>query len=344
MSSVPHSIELTIVVPAFNEAARLPVHLPRVLDAIDSRSTELIVVDDGSTDGTADLAETLLGSRPSASVIRLPRNQGKGAAVRAGVAKSRGAAIAYMDADLAADIADLPLLLNALQTAHIAIGSRAVAGSVTKGATLARICMGRTFNRMARSATSLPILDFQCPFKAMRGSTARLLFHLTTLNRYAFDVEILALGDRLGFEIVEVPIHFEAVAGSHIRPFSDPLTMAADLLRIRSRRVDEHSVWAVSWDSGGADLDESAIALEALVPPNTGPVIRSKTGTTILLPFAEQSEAERIAAAIRHRARGFAVRTVVLSVSDLLGHNVALVATRESTVQSGGLLRPTGST
>src|SRR4029079_4546518 len=113
---------LSIIVPAWNEAARLPATLDALVDAVDPDTTELIVVDDCSRDTTANLASVLLAPLPHALVVRLPDNRGKGAAVRAGVARARGRHIAFMDADLSTALDDLPALVEALDHAHVAIG------------------------------------------------------------------------------------------------------------------------------------------------------------------------------------------------------------------------------
>jgi len=183
----------------------LPVSLPILADLAAVGGHELIVVDDGSDDGTVDIARTLLRGVPGAAVVRLPRHRGKGAAVRAGVAHAGADAIVFLDADLATDPTDLPVLLAALDHAHIAVGSRAIPGSLTVESTAVRVHAGRLFNTTVRALTRLPLLDTQCGFKAFRHNVAKLLFGLQRVDGLAFDVELLTLARRFGFSVIEVP-------------------------------------------------------------------------------------------------------------------------------------------
>ena len=149
---------LSIVIPAFNEAVRFDLGMERLQTAIehgavDLEATEFIVVDDGSTDGTEDRARQLFGAFPHSTILRLADNTGKGAAVRTGVARARGAAIAFMDADMSIDPVQIPLLVDALGHADLAIGSRSMPGSSVNGGSLRRSMMGRTFNRVVNATT-----------------------------------------------------------------------------------------------------------------------------------------------------------------------------------------------
>jgi dolichyl-phosphate beta-glucosyltransferase len=231
--AVPYP-ELSVVVPAFNEARRLPRSAPG-LSALAEAGAEVIVVDDGSTDHTAENARRLLGGVANMTIIQLPFHQGKGAAVRAGVALARGRSIVFMDADLATDLVDLPKLIGALQHAHIAVGSRAAPGSQLFGTTALRSTLGKGFNHVVRRISGIEMLDTQCGFKAFRASTAKLLFHLGTINGFAFDVEVLALAARLGFRTTEIAVRWTEVPGSHINTLKDPLRMALDVLQMRAK-------------------------------------------------------------------------------------------------------------
>ncbi|HVM63618.1 MAG TPA: dolichyl-phosphate beta-glucosyltransferase [Acidimicrobiales bacterium] len=233
------TIETSIIVPAYNERHRLPRLLRAMTEAVDPLRCEIIVVDDGSSDGTAQLAEQLLGNTPNARVLSLSENGGKGQAVRHGVFVAKGHAVVFMDADHATDLACLPTLLDALHTADVAIGSRAHEGSVITGARALRTVMGRTFNRLIRSMTRLPIRDTQCGFKAFRAPVARLLFSLSTVDGFAFDVELLTQAVRFGFSVVEVPITWHHVEGSKVSRLFDPVRMSIDTFRVTRRR---HSV------------------------------------------------------------------------------------------------------
>ncbi len=234
----PEALELTIVIPAFNEAHRLGAGMERfdaavAAGAIDLDRTELIVVDDGSTDATASTAESLLAAFPHHRVIRLPLNQGKGAAVRVGVAAARSTYTAYMDADLAIDPVAVPLLLDGLRLHDVTIGCRALPDSMVETAYAIRSLMGRVFNEIVTTGTGLGLKDTQCGFKAFRTPVARLLFHLVRIDRFAFDVEILARARKLGLTISEVPVHWKHVEGSTVHPIHDSLTMIADIYRSR---------------------------------------------------------------------------------------------------------------
>lgn len=286
--------ELSVIVPAFNEAGRLEYSLPALVARVRDRDAELIVVDDGSTDGTEDVARRFLKDLPGSSVIRINQNRGKGAAVRAGVERATGQTIAFMDADLATDLDDLAALEHALLGAHVAIGSRAAAGSVTAGGTPPRAIMGRTFNRLARTVTRLDVRDFQCGFKAFRAPAAKLLFHLSEVDGYAFDVELLALARRIGYRTVELPVHWRAVPGSHIRPLPDSLAMARDVVTLRRRWSSQRVVSAVeAYSRREADPRRIVATLDPFVR-GLGPVVPWQHGALALLPFKAPGDAEAL--------------------------------------------------
>jgi glycosyltransferase involved in cell wall biosynthesis len=224
----------SIVIPAYREEPRLGASLDALIEALDGSGAELIVVDDGSDDRTADIAARALAEFPDGSVLRLPRNLGKGAAVRSGVLAATGQAIVYMDADLASNLTGLEPLLAALDGADVAVGSRTVNGSSVTGSTSSRAVMARCFNGMARMVMRLPIRDTQCGFKAFRREAAERIFGLAVTNRFAFDVEVLRLAKLLDMTIVEVPVEWRAIEGSSVR-LVDPPQMVFDLARIALR-------------------------------------------------------------------------------------------------------------
>jgi glycosyltransferase involved in cell wall biosynthesis len=224
---------VSVVIPCYNESTRL---LPIVegYRSLASMVTELVFVDDGSTDDTRAVLDELV-SRPgleSARVLQLGQNCGKGGAVAAGVRLCTGDRIVFMDADLAADIADLPRLLGALDDHDIAIGSRAAPGHQVLDAAWHRGVMGRTFNRLVRRYTGLEISDTQCGFKAFRGDVARRLFTDLNCQDYAFDVEVLYRARRLGHSVAEVPVRWTAIEGSHVRVVRDSFTMLREIRRL----------------------------------------------------------------------------------------------------------------
>jgi len=227
--------DLAIVIPVYNEARALPATVAKLNNRFPDASTEIFFVDDGSTDDSAGLIEHLSSGRDHIEVIRLPKNIGKGAAVRVGVARSTADAVLFMDADLSTSLEHIDDFLQRLSRFDIVIGSRSVPGSIVKRSNLLRTLMGRTFNQLMRWSTGLDIHDSQCGFKAFRGDVARLLFSLSENNRFAFDPEILRLGVALGYSINEVPVSWVASDHSAIRPVRDSLRTAIDLVPIRIR-------------------------------------------------------------------------------------------------------------
>jgi len=232
------TLKLTIVVPAYNEDHRLAAGMRRFdaavsAGAIDLDRTEVVVVDDGSTDRTATVAEKLLAALPHHRVVRLPVNQGKGAAVRAGIATARSPYTAFMDADMAIDPLAIPLLLDGLERNDVVVGSRALPDSMVETTYAVRTLISRLFNELVTSGTGLGLKDTQCGFKAFRTPVARLLFHLVRIDRFAFDVEVLARARRLGLSIGEVPVHWKHVEGSTVHPLHDSVTMVSDVYRSR---------------------------------------------------------------------------------------------------------------
>lgn len=208
---------LSIVIPSFNEAARLPHTLQRIAEWIRATSrtdTEVIVVDDGSTDGTAAVAEAAPGVR----VLRNPGNHGKGYAVREGMLAARGDRILYTDADLSAPIEEFSKLELALESgADVAIGSRALDRSLIGVHQPGfREEAGKVFNRVMRLLTGLSLADTQCGFKLFRREAASAVCSRQKLERFGFDVELLFIASRLGYRIAEVPVRWNHVDGSKV--------------------------------------------------------------------------------------------------------------------------------
>jgi glycosyltransferase involved in cell wall biosynthesis len=257
------------VVPAYNEARRLETSLLPLIEFVRDAEAELILVDDGSDDATSSVAAAHLAGVPQAKLVRLALNSGKGAAVRAGVARARGRAIVFMDADLATDLNDVPTLVEALDHADVAIGSRVVPGATVEGASGARVRMGRTFNRLTRMVTGLTLRDTQCGFKAFRAPAAQLLFHLAVVDGFAFDVEILALARRIGYRVAEVPVHWHAVEGSRVDVLRDPARMMRDvvLTHARWRRTRILAVLRALEPDGVVDLRTATVPAATLLDP-----------------------------------------------------------------------------
>ncbi len=230
-------IPLSVVIPAYDEEARLPATLARVADYLAGRPTllpaEVVVVDDGSRDGTAAVAERFVPpSGIAVRLIRLGRNRGKGAAVRAGLAASRGARVLISDADLATPIEELEALLAS--GAQLAVGSRALDRAlIARRQPLPRDLLGRLFNLGIQALRLTALHDTQCGFKLLDGELARSLAPQLRLDGFAFDVELLARAARSGASIVEVPVRWQHVDASRVQPVRHGLQMLRDALRVR---------------------------------------------------------------------------------------------------------------
>lgn len=224
----------SIVIPAFNEERRLPRALDALLATVDE-STEIIVVDDGSTDATRELASRSLRTGRD-RVIALGRNHGKGAAVAAGLRAAAGERLAFLDADGATDVEALPRLFAALDDAELAIGSRAVAGAlITAHPSRIREYGGRAFNGIVRALTGLPFRDTQCGFKAVRASVTPSLLALIETDGFMFDIELLLAARAIGLTTVEVPVRWTAIDGSKVHPLPVALSGIFHVARANRR-------------------------------------------------------------------------------------------------------------
>lgn len=229
---------LSIVIPAYNEERRLPSTLDAVFAWLEQSSfpeTEVLVVDDGSTDGTAALVEARMPAEPRLRLIRNPGNRGKGYAVRHGMLQAQGDWILFSDADLSAPINELPRLLSAAQesNASVAIGSRALDRSlIGVHQSQWRELSGILFNRIMRLATGLPFADTQCGFKLYHREAARRIFPLQRLEGFSFDVEDLFVAKSLGIATLEVPVRWNNVEGTKVG-MTQGIASFLDLIRIR---------------------------------------------------------------------------------------------------------------
>jgi len=235
--------QISVVIPMYNEIRALPALIEQLTRQFPTAETEIFLVDDGSTDDTPGLAVHLTKGDDRFEVIHLPRNLGKGAALRAGIARTTADTVLFMDADLSTSLDDLDAFLEQLKSFDIVIGSRAVAGSVVERSNTLRSLMGGSFNVLMRLSTGLNVRDSQCGFKAFRGDVARLIFTLSENDRFTFDPEILRIGVALGYSITEVPVIWIAGDHSAIRPVRDSLRSALDLIplrfRTRQRRIQD---------------------------------------------------------------------------------------------------------
>jgi glycosyltransferase involved in cell wall biosynthesis len=262
-------VPVSIVIPAYNEALRLPRSLPRLTAVIRKiAGAEVIVVDDGSTDGTAAVAREALAEIPNGTVLRLPWNTGKGSAVRAGVAAARGQSIVFMDADMASDVSDLPLLLAALEHAEIALGSRRIGAGAAR--TSGRRMGSWAFNQLTRSLAGLDVADTQCGFKAFRHVEAKILFSLARSTGFGFDVEVLSIARAMGYRIAEVPIRWSEEPGGKFRVTRHTPAMLVDV--VRARRYGHRVGPAVPARGVGGGPVVPSVPPSVPEPPATPPV------------------------------------------------------------------------
>jgi glycosyltransferase involved in cell wall biosynthesis len=232
--SGPH---LTVVIPAYKEAARIGLTLQRILTFFDSNAWdgEVIVVLDGGRDGTADEVQRVAGADPRVRIEDNGFNKGKGYSVRRGMLAARGRYALFSDADLSTPIEEAPRLIAAIDAgADVAIASRALAASnVQVHQPWWRESMGRVFNWFVQRLALPGIRDSQCGFKCFRGDVAHRVFALQRVERFAFDVEVLSIARSLGYTIAELPVTWVDQPASTVNPLTAPASMLLDLVRIR---------------------------------------------------------------------------------------------------------------
>ncbi len=233
------SHDLSIVIPAYNEQWRLPTTLIDIIDFIDENKidAEVIVVDDGSKDETCEVVRKFERIRPCLRLLRIPKNTGKGHAVRSGVLNAYGKIVLFTDADGSTPISELRRLKQAIDNgADIAIGSRALISNETKVSTLPhRKYLGRMFNLFVNLFVLPSIADTQCGFKMFTRNAAHFVFERQKSRGFSFDVEILFIAQRAGFKISEVPINWTNAPGSKVRLVRDSAKMLIDIIRFRVR-------------------------------------------------------------------------------------------------------------
>ncbi len=232
--------ELSIIIPAYNEESRLPRGLKRILDYAASRGMspeqmEILVVDDGSGDGTARVVEEGARQWPSMRLVSNRQNRGKGFSVRHGMREARGRVALFTDADLSAPIEEADKLLAALAAGNeVAIGSRALDRSlITEHQSRLRELAGIIFNGFVRIFTGLPFHDTQCGFKAFVREPSRIVFDQQRIERFGFDPEILFLAKRHGLRAIEVPVRWAHDPATKVHVIRDSVLMFGDLLYIR---------------------------------------------------------------------------------------------------------------
>jgi dolichyl-phosphate beta-glucosyltransferase len=227
----------SIILPAYNESARIAATLDRILAHATQRSwnVEVIVVNDGSNDGTAEIVCECARKHAVLRLLENPGNRGKGYSVRNGMLHAKGDILLFSDADLSSPIEEADKLFAAIvKGADIAIGSRWLDRRLQiRRQPLHRRLFGRIFNLALRIILGLQFKDTQCGFKAFTRRSAQAIFPLQKIERWGFDPELLYLANKFGFTIREVPVAWSHREGTRINPLRDGIRMFGELLRIR---------------------------------------------------------------------------------------------------------------
>jgi glycosyltransferase involved in cell wall biosynthesis len=264
--------QLSIVIPAYNESARIEQTLERVLSCVEEQGwdAEVLVVDDGSNDRTAEIVHVWMEQFPRLHLVQNPGNRGKGYSVRNGLLQAAGEIVMFTDADLSAPMEEAERLLAAIADgADVAIGSRWLDRTrQTIHQPLYRRFFGRCFNWVTRSVMGLPFKDTQCGFKAFKRSAAQVIFRLQRIERWGFDPEILFIARKLGYEIREVPVTWGHDERSRMSYLKDGMKMLEEMAVIRGNSI-----------AGRYDRDIAALKdTSAMVTP---PVKQSKTASPV---------------------------------------------------------------
>jgi dolichyl-phosphate beta-glucosyltransferase len=227
----------SLVIPAYNEAARIGATLERVLDYVRAQKgdTEIIVVNDGSRDNTVEIVRKFAQQYPALRLLENPGNRGKGYSVRNGMLHANGSILLFSDADLSSPIEEAQKLFAAIAAgADVAMGSRWVQSSLqTERQPLHRQLFGRIFNLMLRITLGLKFKDTQCGFKVFTRAAAKKIFRLQQIERWGFDPELLYLAKKFGFKVEEVPVVWGHSGGTRISPLRDGTRMFLEMLRVR---------------------------------------------------------------------------------------------------------------
>ena len=258
--SHPH---LSIVIPAYNEGARIEAALARVMTCIDEQGwdAEVLVVDDGSRDDTPAIVQRWMDRYPRLHLVQNPGNRGKGYSVRNGLLQAAGEIVMFTDADLSAPMIEAERLMAALDAgADVAIGSRWMDRTrQTIHQPLYRQFFGRCFNWITRTIMGLPFKDTQCGFKAFRRDAAQVIFRLQTIERWGFDPELLFIARKLKYTVVEVPVTWGHDERSRMSYLKDGMKMLEEMAIIR-------------WNSLAGRYDEDIAAMKDTSKMVTAPV------------------------------------------------------------------------
>lgn len=231
------SLALSVIIPAYNEETLLPAYLAKILIYLELQGLtyEVIVVDDGSTDGTSTAVERIRAKNPRVQLVRLTRNHGKGYAVRSGMLMASGRLRLFADADGATSIEELERLMKAIgRGADVAVASRALHDdSCSVQVRLFRKFIGTVFNLIVKIFAIRGINDTQCGFKLFTAEVADKVFPIQSISGFAFDVEILYVCRKRGYRIAEVPINWTEIMGTKVKVVRDSWRMLKDLIQIR---------------------------------------------------------------------------------------------------------------
>src|SRR5256886_7066417 len=236
-SAVPH---LSIIIPSYNEELRLPATLERIAAYLSTyaREAEVLVVDDGSEDGTAAVAESYRSKILTLRGISNGVNRGKGYSVRNGMQEARGRIALFTDADLSAPIEEAGKLIDGLETNDVAIGSRAMDRRlITVHESPFREFAGIIFNKIVRAVLWLPFVDTQCGFKAFRRERCKVIFEQQRIERFGFDPELLYLARHHGLKSVEIPVRWAHSPATKVNMLRDSVQMFLDVFTIRCNAI-----------------------------------------------------------------------------------------------------------
>ncbi len=271
----------SIVIPAHNEAKRLGAGFARlapVLKEMDPSVTEVIVIDDGSSDETLRVAHDLYGHLPHALFVQQPTNLGKGAAVRLGIALATGSYVIAADADMSIDPRHFPEIVAALATSNLVPGSRVVHGHIEYDSAL-RTMAGGVFSQLVRHYTGSTLRDTQCGCKGFQRGPARILGLLGTINGYAADAEVLFLANQLGLSVNPIHVTWDDVGGSQVRVGRDSLAMIRELRGLaRAKYVNPVVELAPDVDPGAIAEAARQVRIQGLV------VARAERDALLVLP------------------------------------------------------------
>jgi glycosyltransferase involved in cell wall biosynthesis len=262
------SLTYSIILPAYNESERLTTSLPKVLEYVRERDlrAEVIVVNDGSTDDTADIVRKFAAENQNVHLLENPGNRGKGYSVRNGMLHAKGAVMLFTDSDLSSPIAEADKLFAAIaEGADVAVGSRWLRRELqTEPQPWYRQLYGRLFNLALRITLGLRYHDTQCGFKAFNRKAAQIIFPRQRIERWGFDPELLFLTNKFKLRAVEIPVSWAHDHRSKINPLRDGLRMGVEMLSVR---------WN---DINGLYKNPSTVMEEAAAVPNPVPVHLAK--------------------------------------------------------------------